>query len=267
MPYDEIPSARELIKEKWVSLRWVSGERLLGKLQEHLGRSSGYYMLGLSENVKTHLDENHHLVCGVVLHEVKHLDQLLVAVISGELDKDNYLSDERIAEFEKDETQEVKVTLVSIECTAVSDDDTGPIDIDQIQIGLNAYDMNLNTQPELIKLANEQEAQIDGTNFTRLYFRESLDNPFWRTDSGGKYDVNRTLYIQFNTDPDNYDFELSNINFRGYVHDDDVWVSEPGEGYVENKTITLRDSIGEHTFTIRGSEFSLDVKIKIELVD
>lgn len=102
LPYDEIPSARELIKEKWVSLRWVSGERLLGKLQEHLGRSSGYYMLGLSENVKTHLDENHHLVCGVVLHEVKHLDQLLVAVISGELDKDNYLSDERIAEFEKE---------------------------------------------------------------------------------------------------------------------------------------------------------------------
>ena len=26
-------------------------------------------------------------------------------------------------------------------------------------------------------------------------------------------------------------------------------------------------SIGEHTFTIRGTEFSLDVKIKIELVD
>jgi len=162
--------------------------------------------------------------------------------------------------------QKVKVTLISIACTAVSDDDWGPIDIDQIQIGLNAYDMKLNKQPELITIDNEPKAQINGNDFTELYFRESLDNPFWRTDPGGIYPVNLALYIEFNTDPENYDYELSKVDFRGYAHDDDAgWDS--GEGYVGNMTIALRDIIGEHIFTIRGTEFSLDVKIKIELVD
>ena len=72
--------------------------------------------------------------------------------------------------------------------------------------------MKLNKQPELITIDNEPRVQIVMTDFTELYFGESLDTPFWITEPGGIYPVNLALYIEFNTDPESYDYELSKIN-------------------------------------------------------
>jgi hypothetical protein len=103
--YDDIGTARQMIEQKRVRVGWIGGDHLLGKLQEYEQVRSGKFILAINSNLQKIPKRYHRHVCGVVLHEVKHLEQLLSLLVTQTLNLNNHLSDEHIAQLEDEAYQ------------------------------------------------------------------------------------------------------------------------------------------------------------------
>ena len=83
-------------------------------------------------------------------------------------------------------------------------------------------------------------------------------------------EVGQSFYIDFNTDPKLYDYELARIDFGGYARDYDWAAGNASEHSSGKMTVYWRDFLsnkGAHTFLIDGSDVTLKVEVKIEIVD
>jgi hypothetical protein len=94
-----------MIEQKRVRVGWIGGDHLLGKLQEYEQVRSGKFILAINSNLQKIPKRYHRHVCGVVLHEVKHLEQLLSLLVTQTLNLNNHLSDEHIAQLEDEAYQ------------------------------------------------------------------------------------------------------------------------------------------------------------------
>jgi hypothetical protein len=172
--------------------------------------------------------------------------------------------------------QDVKVTLASITCTRLNDDDGPPLDIDQIQVGLNAYNKKLpakEPQEELIEL-QPMNVIYGEVPLTQIYYKGTLNQIFWKAfERGNTWNAGQpSIYISFRTDPDLYDYEAAKIEFLGYAHDHDSFPTpmDDNDSAYGDLTVSFRDFLaneGKHTLVITGTDFDLEVVVKIELVE
>lgn len=163
--------------------------------------------------------------------------------------------------------QDVRVTLVNITCTSNNNDwFFGKNKFQKIQIGYNAYNAKKGGVTEVIDEATKKKITIGNGNAIELY--STNDNIEWRPEAGESYKKSDLSFpIRFNTDPESYDSGRAYVTFRGYTKTD--WKYAPRDVNGE-MTVYFPDFLiggGEHILYLNGSDGTLAIKFKIELVE
>lgn len=149
--------------------------------------------------------------------------------------------------------QDVRVTLVSITC--VKNNDAFPWGLNKfqnIQVSYDAYNAKKDGTLEVI--TEKKEIFSKGNE--------------WRPKAGEVLPTGDLSFpIQFKTDPDMYDYNAANITIKGYEKTDWAWgthdVSESITIYFSD---FLRDG-GEHILYIAGTDGTLEIKFRVELLE
>jgi len=169
--------------------------------------------------------------------------------------------------------QRVKITLVKFSCTSTNDgtadppgtDNTQP-DIDRLFFGYNAYnrkDINHNPGDQInVKPFVNIPKFGDATEMYMFY-----DPDYgWQPAVGQFREVDQSFYIDFDTD--HYKFSLARIDFFGYANDYDCCSGdEKSYGMKSIYGNEFLSSNGTHKIIIEGGDVSLEVEVKIELIN